>query len=176
MIYFFAAGTAFGMIFPTFFKIRIAIDGKSKRIFYSVRSFFGLPVNSGYLSFDRKYLFFHFSDKRAIALSYGKLRPGKNGVNPFRHIEFLSFRSISVFGETERPSKLTAALIWLFGSRFLSSLSLSVKDFLRLRGNDIYLSDGEGDVFFLEADLLFNAVSVIEIITESIIGRFKKNA
>ena len=81
-----------------------------------------------------------------------------------------------MFGETERPSKLTAALIWLFVSRFLSSLSLSVKDFLRLRGNDIYLSDGEGDVFFLEADLLFNAVSVIEIITESIIGRLKKNA
>ncbi len=176
MIYFFAAGTAFGIAFPMFFRIRLAYDGTSKKLFYQIRSYFGLPVNAGYLSFDKKYLVAHFSDKKAIAFPYGKLIPGKYGAKPFRHIEVLSVKATYLCGNAGETGKITAAVLW----RVLSSLFLSVyaekKDFLKVQGSDILLSEQEGDGFFFESTVIFNTVSVIEMIVGSIIGRMKKNA
>ena len=176
MIYFFAAGTALGIAFPMFFRIRLAYDGTSKKLFYQIRSYFGLPVNAGYLSFDKKYLVAHFSDKKAIAFPYGKLIPGKYGAKPFRHIEVLSVKATYLCGNAGEAGKITAAVLW----RVLSSLFLSAyaekKDFLKVQGSDILLSEQEGDGFFFESTVIFNTVSVIEMIVGSIIGRMKKNA
>ena len=176
MIYFFAAGTALGIAFPMFFRIRLAYDGTSKKLFYQIRSYFGLPVNAGYLSFDKKYLVAHFSDKKAIAFPYGKLIPGKYGAKPFRHIEVLSVKATYLCGNAGEAGKITAAVLW----RVLSSLFLSAyaekKDFLKVQGSDILLSEQEGDGFFFESTVIFNTVSVIEMIVGSIIGRIKKNA
>ena len=176
MIYFFAAGTAFGITFPMYFRIRLAYDGTSKKLFYQIRSYFGLPVNAGYLSFDKKYLVVHFSDKKAIAFPYGKLIPGKYGAKPLRHIETLSVKATYLCGNAGETSKITAAVLWrILSSLFLSSYA-EKKDFIKVRGSDILLSGQEGDGFFFESTVIFNTVSVIEMIVGSIIGRIKKNA
>ena len=88
----------------------------------------------------------------------------------------LSVKATYLCGNAGETSKITAAVLWrILSSLFLSSYA-EKKDFIKVRGSDILLSGQEGDGFFFESTVIFNTVSVIEMIVGSIIGRIKKNA
>ena len=168
MKYAFISLGVFLFVVPISVKARLFLSVSDKKIYYSVFLYNVFRLNSGYVSFRKKYLVINYSDKKALAISYkSMLKPQL--LNPdLKRFELLQIKNIFILGGTELKD--------VFISAAISSLNAGVyavlrdnKPYLDYR-SDVYLSNDDRYGLLNESEIAFNLLILTEMLLQKLIG------
>ena len=152
------------LIMPLLIKFRLFVDFNAKRTFYTVYLFGFLRVNSGYISVDSKAVIFHYSDKKAFALSLKSMLPDSGGVDVLTHFNFTSVKSDVLIGGEDSLFKYMVAFTINSLNAIIFSLIQGLKRYTDYKCNVFLSENNDAKGLLTNVSIVFNLICLTKLI------------
>lgn len=153
---------------PISFKVRVLISLGDKKIFYSIKLFGTLTLNSGFVDFTENRAVLRYARRKEKVLYYKDLIPDHKKTDIFRHFDFTQFSSAILLGGDDEISKLSTSAILSNATATVYSLLKTYKPYIKFRNDLILLEEGEKTGGLIESNIVINGVGVIKIIVKKL--------
>jgi len=156
------------LIFPIKINVKLIISKELKKIFYSIKIFNLIKINSGYIEIKGLKIYIHVSNKKAIMIK--PLSLDKNNFKIIRdyHVKEL-ISNIELGGNTLNVNTIafSANYIYLFIKWFISNS----KPYVKYQNKNTIYNNDKINVFIkigIYLNLIMIIVSLVKMLTEKI--------
>lgn len=157
---------------PLIFSVFSVIDFGDLKVYFCIK-LFGISVLGGYVTFDKKSLFLHLSEKTAIKIDYSKIFKGRKNMLDFKTASVLSVKS-SVITYIGANGLLNYGLMLLcvINSALVPAIK-SKKGYIRIKNDLTFSKKDIGRACFLKITIATNLFSINTYLTGKIMEKIK---
>ena len=157
---------------PQMITMFFYLDRSNKRLFYSIKYFGILRINSGYITIDKKYFIIHYSDKSALAVKIKSVTSRKfKDIKTMSLFEFTEIKGTAEIGIKNDPDKFFFAAALNVVNSAAYGIVKTKKPFINMKNNIVLNENSEDDRIFLKISAIFNIFVILGIFTTKLWGK-----
>ena len=160
------------LFFPFKIRLRVLINSKNKKIFYSMNLYGILKLNSGYICFANNRLVLRYGKNKEIPLKYKDMFLDDTKVDVINHFDLIKSSSAIILGGINEDLNLWLAIIIKTLNPIIYRLFKFKSPNINYKNDIILLSENTAVGGLVEIVAVSNIFAMIELIIKKYTGEF----
>ena len=150
------------LIFPIFLNIDVYYRKDIKKVFFNICIYKRLKVFGGYISIIKDGLLIHYTNKKALLISFKSIFGIKNKVKPLKDYHFININSLIESDYSDNQLNTTVlAFVYVWHNQLIGRILAELKPYLKYK-NEIELYEYKKETcLYLETTTIFNLLMII---------------
>lgn len=160
------------LFFPFTIRLRVLLNSKNKKIFYSINLYGILKLNCGYIGFANNRLVLRYGKNKEIPLKYKDMFLDDTKVDVINHFDLIKSSSAIILGGINEDLKVWLSIIIKMLNPFIYRLLKLKSPNVKFKNDIFLLSEHDTSGGLLEILAVSNIIAILELIIKKYIGEF----
>lgn len=153
---------------PISIRIRVLASLWDKKIFYSIKLYKYIKINTGFLDFTDNRIVVRYGNRKAKPIFYKDMLIDEQKTEIIKHVDLIKCSSAILLGGEEDFDKLTISALVDTVSAIIYSILKTYKPYTLFKNDTVMLEQDDKSGFIVEAIVVTNCISLFEILTKKI--------